>query len=246
MWSTIVSIDKRYQREFAYITGEISKSKYSSYAVEESRYRYYIHIVAEDEYGARISGDVVKLITDVILVYFKAEHIKRRLLENRGGGEISDAMAILISALIYFDVGIESGMLEGMIEPSEEYSIDGLFTFRTAELTSNWNELCALSGSLLSMNPSEHDILNLTSFLIDASNAKKNKISVGGCGDDPLIFNVSTNEKIFIHDIFSNGRQNLLNAIISCYPEEIYAEDKLPCGIVGSLQKITKVSTANA
>ncbi|MDR2047253.1 MAG: hypothetical protein LBP79_05105 [Clostridiales bacterium] len=247
MWSTAISIDKRYGREFAYILGEVKKNKYSSCAVEESRFRYFVQVVSEEKYRAAVVRDVIRIVADVILIYFKARYLKKRLTDGRGGddaGTVGDAMAILISSLIYFDVGIESRILNGIITDSDEYSVDGLFMFRMGELIYNWDELCALSAGLLSLNPSDSDILNLTSFLIDASKGKKNKITVSGA-DEISVFNVTTNEKIYIHDIFSDEKQNLTNAIISCYPEEICLKNKnLSERVLNVLKKIVKIQAA--
>ncbi|MDR3263017.1 MAG: hypothetical protein LBT30_01775 [Clostridiales bacterium] len=241
MWTTAVSIDKQYGKEFDYILREIAKCKYATYAVEESKNRFFINIAGEDENGALITHSIVKIITDVILIYFKARYIKNRLAGCLDSEEVSDAMAILISALIYFDAGIESGILYGIIEESGEYSIDGIFTFRTEDLADNWEELCALSVSLLSMNPDETDILNLTAFLIDASGGKKNKIAVVRTDADVSVLNVTLKEKIYIHDIFADKKQNLANAVISGYPESVYTEEKAAGEITDNLKHIVRV-----
>jgi hypothetical protein len=282
MWSTAISIDKKYKTEFDYIIGEIKKSRYSSYAVEESRFRYFVRIVGEEKYLSIAARDIMKIMTDVVLIYFKARYLKDRLVKN--GGNVGDAMAILISALIYFDVGIESDILSEIIPPSarihkfpnisrgniddittqtpefkntvhgnvndmtktlvmtEEYSIDGLFLFRMGELVGNWDELCRFSVGLLSMNPTDSDILNLTSFLIEASDGKKNKIFISG-GEEILIYNATTKEKIYVHDVFSDEKQNLTNAVIGCYPEEIYIKNNLSGSIVDNLKRIAKIRT---
>jgi hypothetical protein len=240
MWSTAISIGKQYKREFDYIIGEVKKNAYSSFAVEESRFRYFARVVSEEKYAAAVERDIIRIVTDVILIYFKARYLKKRLLKN--GETVSDAMAILISSLIYFDVGIESGIVNGIITQSGEYSVDGLFLFRTGELVGNWDELCGLSVSLLSMNPADSDILGLTSFLIDASNGKKNKISVSG-GEDAAVYNATTNERIYVHDIFSDEKQNLTNAIISCYPKEICIKNNVSEKVVDNLKKIVKINT---
>ncbi|MDR1905957.1 MAG: hypothetical protein LBQ27_03445, partial [Clostridiales bacterium] len=130
MWTRAISIDKRYAREFNYIVGEVSKSKYSTYAVEEGKKRYFVHVIGEDENGETLSASIKKIVTDVILVYFKSRYIKSRLVYGRGyeDDELSDSMAVLVSALIYFDVGIEREIIRGVVDASCEYAVDGMFT----------------------------------------------------------------------------------------------------------------------
>jgi hypothetical protein len=112
-----------------------------------------------------------------------------------------------------------------------------------SELASNWDELCTLSADLLSLKPDESDILNLTAFLLDASNAKKNKIFVSERDGEAEVFNISTNDSVFIHDIFPDRRKNLINAVISCYPGEICTAEDGPLGAAADkLGKIVKIN----
>ena len=247
MWSTTVSIDKRYAREFAYITGELSKWKYSSFAVGESHRRYFIDIACEEEFCAPTTGEIIRIITNVVLVYFKARYFKNKLAGGESGG-LGNAMSILIAALIYFDVGMETNLLSGKIEASKEYAVDGMYQFKMTELIENWDELCELSSGLLAAKPDERDIFNLTTFLIDASDGKKNKILVEGApaGGMPDVFNMSTKQKIFVHNIFDNEKQNLLCAIIGCYPKEIYVRNSLPFQNLDELKKLVKIKTADS
>jgi hypothetical protein len=95
----------------------------------------------------------------------------------------------------------------------------------------------------MSMNPAESDIMSLTAFLIDASNAKKNKILVENKENGISIYNMSTKERIFVHDIFSDEKQNITGAIIGCYPEEIYLKNNPASCIVDNLKQIVRIET---
>ena len=238
MWTAAISIDKAYDREFDYILRRVKKGKSYSYAVCESRNRLFAELAGEEKYGPEIEREIVKIVTDVVLIYFKARYIRNKLAKN--DKEISDAMAILISSLVYFDVGIEAEILERLLKISGEYSVDGLFFFRMSELTDNWNELCGLSSSLLTVNPSDSDIMNLTAFLIDASEGKKNKILVND-GKKPSVINMTTKEKLFVHDLFSDERQNLISAVIGGFPKEVCLRGG-GARIAGALERIVRTA----
>ncbi|MDR3293061.1 MAG: hypothetical protein LBT20_03035 [Clostridiales bacterium] len=237
MWTTAISIGKEYEKEFDYMVGKFERSRDLTFATGTSRYRNFIEIAAEDRCGAAVTKKVIEVIADIVLIYFKASYIKSRLIT--AAQKPSDPMAVLISSLVYFDAGIENRLINRLIERQSEYAVDGIFLFRMRELLENWDELCALSTSLLSSEPAESDIVNLTSFLIDASDAKKNKIKISD-GASPEIFNLSTGEKAYVHDIFSDEKQNLIGAVIGCYPEEIFVEKE--GRIADTFKKIVKIN----
>ena len=230
MWSNVISIDKRYSKEIAYIKKRIEKMKDLSFAVEESRDRIWIYLASLCEKSAKIEEEITLLIEDIILTYMKTSFF----IEKLTGFTLNHATCSLICSLVHFDRRYEENFLRKALAETADFNVDGLYNFRLQELKQNWDEVISLASRL--MNSTDSDCYDISAFITSTDNAS-NRVAI----DSGEVYNLTTGKKVHILDVFDNYEHNLIMAVISQSPNEIIVErSDLTGDMVGVLTHICK------
>jgi hypothetical protein len=213
MWSNVISIDKRYLKEIAYIKKRIEKMKDLSFAVEESRDRIWIYLASLCEKSAKIEEEITLLIEDIILTYMKTSFF----IEKLTGFTLNHATCSLICSLVHFDRRYEENYLRKSLAETADFNVDGLYNFRLQELKQNWDEVISLASRL--MNSTDSDCYDISAFITSTDNAS-NRVAI----DSGQIFNLTTGERADLLDVFDNDEFNIIMAVIGECPSEIIVE----------------------
>lgn len=223
MWQSIISIDKKYEKEYNYIIEKLNQLNNLAYAVENTKSRHHINIATNEEYVAIIKPKIEKMIIDTILVYIKYDYLIGKIHFNKD----NYLNSTLLSALVYCDRAHEEAIVELAMRDLYEYSIDALFRFRMRELKSNWDEIVSLVNSLVHSNHTPQDIYSLIEFILEMSEGRKSKILITKENEEVVIKNITKDQIVAIPKLSDTKYSNIISAIISTNPYEIQLEQEV-------------------
>lgn len=240
MWQTIISIDKKFKREYSFIIDSLNRIEGIAYAIEETKNRHHINVASNEENLKRIKPLIENVIVNTILIYIKYDYLSNKIHFNNE----SYLNSALISALVYCDRNHESDIVKDSIKDCSEYSIDALFRFRMNELISNWNEVVVLVNGLIHSNHTASDIYSLIEFILEMSEDEKCILKITRKDEEVIIHNITKNSVIEIPKLSEANHTNIITAIISANPYEIQLEKELLNNeIVSVVNNIAKLKT---
>jgi hypothetical protein len=223
MWQTVITIDKKYDREYQFIIEGLEKIKDTAYAVRDTKNRHHINVAANEENLKRVRGKIAEIISDTILLYMKYRYLSAKIHFN----EDSYLNSALLSALVYCDRSHETALVLSSIRDVYEYSIDAIFRFRLSELISNWDEVVGLVNGLVHSNHTSGDIYSLIQFILEMSDEEKSVINIVKDGNEVIILNVKNNKRVDIPHISEKDHTNIISAIFSANPYEVHMDKEL-------------------
>jgi len=237
MWTQTLSLNKSYEREFACLLNEVAKLPEISYATEKSRDRMFITVAAEDDNANAVRQKLKKIIRNIILIFFKYNHLSESVNEP-----LSLSLFTLYAALIFFEADEDKVVIENSLESIRDYAIDSIFYFKMQSIMLKWNELAKLCNNLLSMNPSDDDILNVVAFLLDLQENKSELVLSYGNGYE---IRDAKNRVVQPLDFFDDPKQNLLLTLVSAKPGVIIVKNISDGDVLNILSKIAKVNSTD-
>lgn len=236
MWSCEISINKEYKREFDYLESHIKQCKNLSFAVEESRERYFVYIATLCDNREEVQQLVEKAICEVYLTYIKLSCLVEKIHHT----ELSHSFVALLSSLLYFDRQFEESVVLKALHEVATYNIDGILNFRLQTMTSNWEELSNLANNLVKVAPTSEDVFNVATFLVSTEGGK-NKLLIEKSSAFK-IYNTTGNYTVEIKDVFDEPEHNLILAAISECPSEIVLRNvDLSSSMQRTLEKLARV-----
>jgi hypothetical protein len=228
MWSNVISIDKSFAKERAYLLDGVNKVKDLSYAVEESKDRVWIYLASLCEKSEYVEERVTALVEVVVLTYMKTKFF----LDNLPSFNLTHATCSLICSLVHFDRGYEVNMLRRALQETADFNVDGLYNFRFKEMLQNWDEVAGLASRLVAST--DRDTYDVASFITSTEGAK-NRVAI----DHGRVFNLTEGEEVEIVPVFDEYEFNLIMAVIGQNPKEIIVESTaLSQEMLGSLKHI--------
>lgn len=240
MWQSVISIDKKYHKEYVYIIEALDKCKHIAYAKQESMRRYHINVAINEEELITSKIYLENIIVEVVLVYFKY----RFLVDNIHFNKDSYLNSALLSALVYCDRTHEKIVVLNALAESYDYPIDSLFKFKMSELNENWAEIVALVNGLIHSNHTSNDLYNLIHFILEMSEDEQSILEIRKGEENIEILNVKNGKLIDIPKVSEKDYINIISAIISANPSEILLERELLNGeIINVVNNIAKLKT---
>ncbi len=216
MWSNVISIDKGYDREIAYILKSLQHTKDVSSAVEESKGRMWMYLASSCDRQDCVEQDMLDIMKEVYLSFIKLRFFNSKLkLRN-----MTHAKCALISSIVHFDREFEGNIVSKAISTTLDYNVDGLLNFRMRALKDSWQEIADVANRLLDNSTCEEDIYDVASF-ITGSEGKKTQLAV----KDGKIYSLAKREHINVLKVFDNEEYNTLFALIRQKPSEILIEN---------------------
>lgn len=212
MWSNVISIDRKYDRELKYIKSRISQMSNLSYAMEESKDRVYIYLASLCENQDEVEYELEGVIISVFLSFIKKRFFKGINLNH----PLDFYNVALMCSLIHFDLEYESNMVRRILRDSADYNVDGLLNFRLKTLTENWEDLLSVCISLVKDNDKGKELYDIATF-ITGNDDNKNQLVV----DCDQIYNISKSEYVEVLSLFDEEEFNILSAIIKEHPSTI-------------------------
>ena len=236
MWSCEISINKEHQREFDYLESHIKQCKDLSFAVEESRERYFIYVATLCDNREEVQKLIEKAICEVYLTYMKLSFFIQKIEHN----ELSHSFVALLSSLLFFDRPFEESIILKSLHEVASYNIDGILNFRLRSMTSNWEELSNLANNLVKVATTPDDVFNVATFLVSTEGGK-NKLLIEKSSVFK-IYNTTENCTVEIKNVFAEPEHNLILAAISECPSEIVLRDvNLSSSMQHTLEKLARV-----
>ncbi len=233
MWSNVISIDKRYDREISYILESIENTNDISYATEESRDRLFVYLASACEDAQTVESKVQNIAGTVIIDFFKL----RFFLERLTFAGMSLAECALLSAIVHFDSDFERAVCQKAFSTSSDFNIDGVFRFRLNELAENWKELSEVASRLLCGVTCENELFDIASF-ITGSDGGKNQLLI----ERGRLKNITCHKTVEVVNLFDRAEFNLLSAIMGERPLEIHVRHgELSSPLCSTLRRIARV-----
>lgn len=233
MWSNVISVDKRLDRELDYIIEGLSGVRDLSYAVEENEKRIWIYLASTCDQQDRIETEMYAMLEDVFLSFLKL----RFFLESLKISELGYANCALLSSMLHFDRAFERNAIAKMLSSTLDYNVDGLYNFRMRSLKEAWQEVADVAARLLDGASSEQDIFDISGF-ISGSEGRKSKLELDG----NVLKNISERKIVRALRLYDNSELNLLDAIIREKPSELSIKGvSLSSKMLSTLRKITRV-----
>lgn len=235
MWSNMISLDKKLDKEADFVLSRLREIKDLSFAVEESKDRLWIYIACICELRERVENEIADIMETVFLSFLKMRFFRRNLKNL----EINHANCALISSLVHFDREYENNMLLKVLSDSSDYNIDALLNFRLRALCDNWEELCSVATRLIDNKGDDCDIYDIASFITGAETSRcQLAIRTGG------LFNLTSRNRVDIVNLFDEDELNLISAIIREHPSEIIVENaSLSQPMCNTLKHLARVIT---
>lgn len=233
MWSNVISIDKRYDREISYILDRAEHTSDISYATEESPTRLFIYLASACDEAEESEKTARDIVCTVILDFFKLRFFLDRLpIKN-----VSLAECALISSIIHFDREFERTVCEKTLSATLNYNIDGVFNFRLAALTDNWQELAEVTCRLLDGVTSEAELYEIATFITGSDGGKNQLLLERG-----RLKNITCHKNVEVVELFDRHELNLLSAILGERPQEILVlKGELSNPLFSTLKRIARV-----
>lgn len=214
MWSNVISIDKSFSKERAYLLDGVKNVKEMSYAVEESKDRTWIYLASLCEMSEYVEEKVTALVEVVILTYMKT----RFFIDTLPSFNLTHPTCSLICSLVHFDKGYEVNMLRRAIAETADFNVDGLYNFRLKEMKQNWEEVAELACRLVTST--DRDTYDVASFITSTEGAK-NRLAI----DHGRVYNVTDGIEVEVVPVFDEYEFNLIMAVIGQNPKEIIVEN---------------------
>lgn len=233
MWSNVVSIDKRYEREISYVLDRIENTKDVSYAIEESMDRIFVYLASACENAEAVEENVRDAVCTVVLDFFKMRFFAERLRLAR----VTLAECALISSMVHFDRDFERALLHRTFASSLNYNIDGVYNFRLAALRDSWGELAEVAEGLLDGVSAESEIFDIASFITGSDGGKNQLVLERG-----RLKNITCHKNVEVINLFDIQELNLLSAILGERPQEILVRHgELSAPLCSTLKRIARV-----
>lgn len=233
MWSNIISIDKRYEREVSYILDSVEGTNEISYATEESPNRLFVYLASACEDAERVERRTQDILSTVILDFFKLRFFKDRLRIK----DIGLAGCALLSSIVHFDREFERALCDKIFMSLSDYNIDGAYNFRLSALISSWDELAEVAANLLDGVNSEGELYDIAAF-ITGSDGAKNRLLV----ESGRLKNITCRKNVEVINLFDGQDLNLLSAILGERPAEIRVRrNEISGALCSTLKRMTTV-----
>ena len=234
MWSNVISLDKGFDKEIEFILGKLKNIRHLSYAVEESKDRFFVYLASICELREEVEPQVEDVLQTVMLVFMKL----RFFLDNLRNMELNHANCALISSLVHFDREYENNIIRRVLSETTDYTLDGILNFRLRPLIENWEEMAALATRLIGSGTGG-DIYDIASFITGTDGAKS-RLSLT---PDALV-NLTQKQPVEVIDLFDKPELNLISAIIRERPCEILLKNvSLSAPMNNTLKHIARVVT---
>lgn len=156
------------------------------------------------------------LISDVILLFYKAKEIASVILQKDFDGGL---YACLLGAVTGVEYEKEKEYLSNVVSGLSVGSAKGVYDFLLGDVRENWHDLVKLCKKLYDQCVSQEDVLALCVFLIGMSDEIGNKITLSKKG---CIF--SGKKEKFLVPVFSDYEKDLLFTLSLLHPEDIVLE----------------------
>lgn len=233
MWSNVISIDKRYDKETDYILGKLQNTHDISYAMEESADRLWIYLASACEKQDEVESKLTSMLSVVFLSFFKLRFFARELRLKR----FTHATCAMISSMLHFDREFEKSIVLRVLSSVIDYNVDGIMNFRLRALRDSWSELAEVAARLLESSGNDNDIYDIAAF-ITGSDGGSNRLLLSR----DKLRNITSRSEIEVVKLFNEDEFNVLSAIISQKPAEILLDKcEISDGMGASLRKIARV-----
>lgn len=233
MWSNVISIDKRYEREISYILDSIESTNEMSYATEESPQRLFVYVASACEDADAAQKRVQDIADTVILDFFK-----QRFFSERLGLDSPDlAECALISSIVHFDREFEAAVCAKAFSALSDINIDGTFNFRLTALVESWEELAGVAARLLEGISGEGELYDIAAFITGSDGGKNQLLLERG-----RLKNLTRRKNVEVVNLYDRPELNLLSAILGESPLEIHiSKGELSGQLCSSLRHIARV-----
>lgn len=233
MWSNIISIDKRYEREVSYILDSVEGTNEISYATEESENRLFVYLASACEDAERVERRTLDIASTVILDFFKLRFFCDRLRFQN----ISLAGCALLSSIVHFDRDFERAVCDKTFMAMSDYNLDAAFNFRLGALTDSWDELASVATNLLDGVSSDGELYDIAAFITGSDGGKNRLLMESG-----RLKNVTCRKNVEVINLFDRYEFNLLSAILGERPVEIRVRrNELSGALCSTLKKMVRV-----
>ncbi|MEG2687714.1 MAG: hypothetical protein RSA24_00955 [Clostridia bacterium] len=216
MWSNVVSVDKKFGKEFDFLIEKLSQMKNISFAIEESSSRKFVYLASICEKQEEVEAQLFDVLYTEFLSFFKLRFILDRLHQT----SFSFANCSLICSLLHFDREYEKTTVQKVLSECLDYNLDGLLTFRMGALTDNWEELCSVASHLIETSGGEEEMYDIATF-ITGTEDNRSRLTIS----KNKIFNQTRRHNVEVVKLFDDDRWNFISAIIEQHPTEIALEN---------------------
>lgn len=215
MWKKIVTIDKRYGKEYAALVREISKNKSLVCATEEGKSRVVINLAARDGEGTEANGFVCDKIARLLTTYFKHSYV----VGNIGIKKFDAAAVSLLAVMVYYDSEADYAQIFDKLKDYSVISVDGVFNFAMRGIKEDWDELCAVSGSLFDGDYDEEDLYDVARYVVDEK-ADRARLLIAD-ETDPVVTDMARGGFVTIDDFYGDPKLNLVNCVVGKGAKEV-------------------------
>ena len=222
MLQKVISLEKSNVKEFEYLIKRLEENKNLSFAVGNSKNRYFIYVVYDEAAEVQAVRYLHGVIADIIGIYMKFNYFYKHLHFKN----INLYAAMFISAVINFENERELMIIKRALSGMDEYALDAIFNFRINSLTRDWEELCEIANSELIESCRNDAIYELISVMLANRKNESKSLFVVDNNNEIMITNPLKGNVIYSHNLFDDRDFNTIFALIKENPQEILFDRK--------------------
>ena len=163
MSQLLISIDKKYNREYKYLTGVVDKCYDVCHGTYSSGSRNYITLQCP-----KTPECVLGACEEILLTGFKY----REFLDRLSRYILTPLDKCILFASLDFDTQLEREKVSQILRQSDEIHLDAIYNFSLLQLHKTWDWLIGLINDFYQGGASEEDKYDLLSFMMSL-NLKK-------------------------------------------------------------------------
>lgn len=215
MWKKIVTIDKKYGREYNALLQELKKNKAIVFASEESKSRIIISVAARDGEGAQADDYLCDRVAKLLTTYFKHTYLTEKLEL----GKVMSAEVALLAVMIYYDCEGEYAEIFDKLKSYNVISIDGVFNFAMKDIKEDWEELAAISSNLFDGAYDDDDLYDVAGYVVEEK-ADRPKFLIAD-EKNPVVTDLAKGAFVTVDDFYGDNRLNLINCVVGKGAKEV-------------------------
>lgn len=215
MWKKIVTIDKKYSREYRALMQELKKNKSLVYATEESKTRRIVSVAAREGDGTAADDYVCDRVAKLLTTYFKHSFITDKL----GLKKATAAEASLLAVMVYYDCEGDYSELFGMLKDHDVICVDGVYNFAMRDMKESWEELAAISENLFDGLYDEDDLYEVAGYVVEEK-ADRARLLIAD-QKNPVVTDLTKGGFVTVDDFYGDSALNLINCVVGKGAKEV-------------------------
>lgn len=215
MWKCRITIDKTYEKEKCVLIRKLRQYKGIYISESETSGNYIVDISVHEKDSASAKEFICDCIAKIILIYFKLNYIRKRLLQ----GKITPEYACVFAVMIYYDNESEYNSLYNTISTYDCFSIDGIYNFAIKPIKEQWEDLCRVSEGLFSGEFTSDELADVCKFVMEEK-IERSKLLLADAAC-PVITDIANGAIVIPDDLYDDPMLNTLSCIVASGAKEI-------------------------